>query len=249
MSTSPPYALTSSTSLTNCFRRATEGELCGDIVHASVDCSYPEEIIELREVYAPKQFIRHEQLADGPSLCGLEDVALTVPCPQRVLLEHLEEPGWAQRARQPCRSRRGSPGRTHFSSMTPSCANLVSFSWDETCGTAHQRKYWVVAKRAHLGARQDLSKRVDVVGRRVQEQDLALGLHQRLVVLSLCVEPNIVNQPEPALSQLANAGRGVARRTTASSSRNEYTVSFVNPGDAMMSTLSCSKSKCRFTAS
>lgn len=30
---------------------------------------------------------------------------------------------------------------------------------------------------------------MDVVGRRVQEQELALGLYQRLVVLPLCVYP------------------------------------------------------------
>lgn len=130
--------------------------------------------------------------------------------------------------------------------MTPSCANLVFLSCDETCRwgeSASSRSSPGVEEkeRTRLGARQDLGERVDVVGRRVQEEELALGRQQSLVALSLRILRRQGGKD--------SAREGERGRTTASSIKNECTVSLVKPGDAIMRTLSSSKLKWRVAAS
>lgn len=91
MSTSPPYALTSSTSLTNMRRRATDGALHKQAPSAS--SSAPETRLGAaeNEEDAPEELVRDEELADGASLGRSQHVPLAVPRSQRVLVEHLEK--------------------------------------------------------------------------------------------------------------------------------------------------------------
>lgn len=118
MSTSPPYALTSSTSLTNCFLLCTLGDLFSPI--ARVSSCFGEEKGEGKD--GPEDLIRYQQLADRPSFGRLHDVRLTVPSSEGVLFEHFEESvsssfgvsgsTWREKGR-------GELG-THLSSMMPS---------------------------------------------------------------------------------------------------------------------------------